>query len=295
MNESWSEKRRYLEVSRVQYHNDDYIEFLVHRVWGLNRPCRIVDFGCGRGYLAALLDPFLPSGSHYTGIDVAAALLEDARLASRGANLEQAFVQADARRTSFADGAFDVAICHALLMHLQDPLEVLREMRRVTRPGGLIICCEANRSAVNASLFVEELPQLMDLGLLQRFFAKQRDHSGKDPDIGVKLPVLFQRLGLENIQARITDSVRCILPPLETDAQRTLFQAVRSEMPAPISEQAAEAIRGRFETLGLTREEADQQIRHERRHAEEFAARGEQLHTVMPQMMFFCSGLVPGP
>jgi SAM-dependent methyltransferase len=254
-----------------------------------------VDFGCGRGYLAAQLDPFLPPGSHYTGIDVAAALLDDARRVAPGVNLERTFIQADAHRTPLADGAFDVAMCHSLLMHLSDPLEVLREMRRVTQPGGLMICCEANRSAVNASLFVEELPQLMDLGLLQRLFKRQREHSGKDPDIGVKLPVLFQRLGLENIQARITDSVRCVLPPLETDAQRSVFQAVRSEMPAPISEETAEAIRTRFEAIGLTREEADQQIRNEQRQAEEFASRGEQLHTVMPQMMLFCSGVVPGP
>ena len=134
----------------------------------------------------------------------------------------------------------------------------------------------------------------MDLGLLQRFLAKQKESSGQDPDIGVKLPVLFQRLGLENIQARITDSVRCVLPPLETDAQRSLFQAVRSEMPSAISEETAEAIRHRFEAIGLTRDEADQQIANEGRQAEEFAARGEQLHTVMPQMMLFCSGMIPG-
>ena len=105
--------------------------------------------------------------------------------------------------------------------------------------------------------------------------------------------MLFQQLGLERIQARVTDSVRCVLPPLETDEQQTLFEAVRSEMPQAISAEVAEAIRTRFEAVGLTRAEADEQIRNERRQAEAFSTRGEQLHTVMPQMMLFCSGRVP--
>ena len=252
MNESWSEKRRYLEVSRLHYHNDDYIEFLVRRVWRLETPCRIVDFGCGRGYLAALLDPFLPMGSEYTGLDVAEALLEEARQADPGRYARKTFVYSEAQRTPFADGAFDVAICHALLMHLSEPMEVLREMKRVTRPGGMNICCEANRSAVNAALFVAELARLMDLGLLQRLFERQREATGQDPDVGVKLPVFFQQLGLEDIQARITDSVRCVLPPLETPEQRALYEAVRSEMPQAISEETAQKIRARFEAAGLS-------------------------------------------
>jgi SAM-dependent methyltransferase len=293
MNDSWSEKRRYLEVSRFRYHNDDYIEFLVRRVWELNAPCRMVDFGCGRGYLAALLDPFLAPGSEYTGLDVAESLLKEARSNVPGGNAATTFVQADAGHAPFPDGSFDVAICHALLMHLSAPVEALREMMRVTRPGGLIICCEANRSAVNASLFVAELPGLMDLGLLQRFIEGNRELSGKDPDIGAKLPVLFQQLGLKNIQARMTDSVRCVLPPLESAEQKSMFEAVRSEMPQGISEEVAEVIRARFAAAGLTRSEADQQIQNERRQAEEFSRRGETLHTVMPQMMLFCSGRVP--
>jgi hypothetical protein len=100
-------------------------------------------------------------------------------------------------------------------------------------------------------------------------------------------------LGLENIQARITDSVRCILPPLESHSQRSVYEAVLTEMPREISEATAEAIRARFEAIGLTRAEADRQIHNERRQAEEFARRGDQLHTVMPQMMLFCSGAVP--
>jgi len=293
MNDSWSAKNQYLDISRVQYHNPDYIEFLVQRVWGIDGPCRIVDFGCGRGYLAGLLDPFLSPGSHYTGVDVAGRLLEEARQTVQCRNIETKFFLEDAHRTSFADASFDVAICHALLMHLGHPMKVLREMKRVTKPGGLVICCETNRSAVNASLYVAELPPLADLGVLQKLFERNRASTGKDPDIGVKLPVLFQQLGLEAIQARVTDCVRCVLPPLDTPEQKRLFEAVRSEMLGEISEEVAAAARTRLEAAGLTQDEAARQIQNERKMAEEFATCGEQLHTVLPQMMLFCSGRVP--
>lgn len=285
----------YLEASRFRYHNSDYIEFLVRRVWALDEPCSIADFGCGLGYVANLLDPFLTPGSRYTGLDVSKPLLEEATRKIRCTNLSTEFMHANAQQTPLADGSFDVAICHALLMHLPDPMGTLREMVRIVKPGGLIICCEANRSAVNASHFVSEIARsaMIDLGILQRFIERNRAATGADPDIGVKLPVMFHALGLEGIQARVTDCVRCVLPPLVTSEQQSLFEAVRSELPAVISDEMAEKIRSRFQLLGLSRSEAEQQIEKERFLADTFAERGRDLHTVLPQMMIFCSGRTP--
>ncbi len=55
-------------------------------------------------------------------------------------NLE--FVQADATDLPFADGEFDAVTMSFGLRNVIDPRRALRELRRVTRPGGRIVVCE---------------------------------------------------------------------------------------------------------------------------------------------------------
>ncbi|SEJ55798.1 Methyltransferase domain-containing protein [Paenibacillus polymyxa] len=65
----WDNKIDYLRSTRWLYYNDDYLEFLIQKVWKINKPVEIVDYGCGFGYLGLKLLPLLPNGSTYTGID----------------------------------------------------------------------------------------------------------------------------------------------------------------------------------------------------------------------------------
>jgi SAM-dependent methyltransferase len=43
----------------------------------------------------------------------------------------------------FGDGSFSIAVTRYSLHHLLDPLSALKEMRRVTRPGGRVVVCDA--------------------------------------------------------------------------------------------------------------------------------------------------------
>ena len=47
----WNDKIEYLQNTREEFWNDDYLEFLVNQVWKLDKPCKIIDFGCGYGFL----------------------------------------------------------------------------------------------------------------------------------------------------------------------------------------------------------------------------------------------------
>ncbi|SPY13249.1 type 12 methyltransferase [Paenibacillus polymyxa] len=42
----WDIKIDYLRNTRWLYYNDDYLEFLIQKVWKINKPVEIVDYGC---------------------------------------------------------------------------------------------------------------------------------------------------------------------------------------------------------------------------------------------------------
>lgn len=110
---------------------------------------RVLDLGSGQGNttrcLAEALDP-----SECIGVEYDAALVDYAR--TRPDNPASVrFQQGDATQLPFPDASFDVAFCRYLLIHIADPLRVVREMLRVVRPGGFVVAYEGDFSAVGTS------------------------------------------------------------------------------------------------------------------------------------------------
>ena len=88
--------------------------------------CRILDVGCGSGWLA---DHF----ADYTGVDGSPEAVREAT--ARGRNVTQADVD---EPLPFPDASFEGAILKDLLEHVRDPVAVVGEVARVLRPGGLV-------------------------------------------------------------------------------------------------------------------------------------------------------------
>lgn len=88
------------------------------------RDARVLDVGCGSGWLADHFD-------RYTGVDASPEAV--AAAAARGRHVLHASV---AEPLPFEDASFDGAILKDLLEHVEDPVHVVREVRRVLRPGG---------------------------------------------------------------------------------------------------------------------------------------------------------------
>jgi len=87
---------------------------------------KLLDVGCGSAWLAEHFDD-------YTGLDGAPEAVEAA--AARGRRVQLGSV---ADPLPFPDAAFDGAIVKDLLEHVDDPVHVVREVRRVLRPGGSV-------------------------------------------------------------------------------------------------------------------------------------------------------------
>lgn len=95
----------------------------------------IADIGCGNGaYLAELARRGF--GGHVIGVDMSPGMLAAAR--ERGAG-DAALVNADATALPLRAARADVTLAVHMLYHVPEPLDAVRELRRITRPGGRVI------------------------------------------------------------------------------------------------------------------------------------------------------------
>jgi SAM-dependent methyltransferase len=87
-----------------------------------DEPVRILDVGCGpKPYFPF----FAPVAAEYVGVDV----VENPAAELRG----------PVENLPVEDASFDVVLCTQVLEHCDDPAQAVRELRRVTRPGGRVL------------------------------------------------------------------------------------------------------------------------------------------------------------
>ncbi|EJR61955.1 hypothetical protein IIO_02863 [Bacillus cereus VD115] len=226
----WNSKLTYLKNTRDLYYNDDYVSFLVNTVWKITKPVHIVDYGCGYGYLGLVLMPLLPEGSKYTGIDSGKTLIAEARELFRLLPYESEFIEGDATEIELND-KYDIAICHAFLLHMNTPKMMLEKMIHSIKKGGKIICFEPHWIS-NMSSYVldgENQSEIIKLGALQKLFEKDAQRNGKDGNIGMKIPMYLSKLGVKNIESRVSDKVNFLDSSMHYNDKHSLYHSLREE------------------------------------------------------------------
>jgi SAM-dependent methyltransferase len=147
----------------------------------------ILETGCGTGAVLGSMQHLLPSTRFY-GIDLRTDYLQEAQLVAPRSQL----AGADAAALPFGDAAFEAVICHYFLLWVNDPLAVLAEMKRVTRPGGAVI-------ALAEPDYGGRIDYPMPLAELGRLQGQALQIQGADPFMGRQLSALFHRAGLTDI------------------------------------------------------------------------------------------------
>jgi ubiquinone/menaquinone biosynthesis C-methylase UbiE len=150
----------------------------------------LLDVGCGTGALLTELEgnPQL----QVFGLDLMASNLRFAQAMSPNTHL----VQADALNTPFPQNFFDISLTHFVLLWVADPLQCLKELSRITRPGGSILALAEPDYGARMDYPVE----LARLGNWQR---QALEHQGANPTIGRKLRSLFLQAELKNVECGI--------------------------------------------------------------------------------------------
>lgn len=105
---------------------------------------RVLDVGCGGGLLAEAL---ARTGARVTGIDLAPAMIEVARLHAAESALAVDYRLSSAEAVAAAEPAgFDVVTCMEMLEHVPEPAAMTATLAQLLRPGGALFVSTINRN-----------------------------------------------------------------------------------------------------------------------------------------------------
>jgi ubiquinone/menaquinone biosynthesis C-methylase UbiE len=166
---------------------------------------RVLDVGCGPGSITEELAALVgPTGS-VLGIDAAPEVVELARAERTRPQHDLRYEVMDVMDLDLDDDSFDVVHAHQVLQHLADPVGALREMARVTRPGGLV----AVRDADYAAMTWHPASAAMDDWLA--LYRRTARGNGAEPDAGRRLLEWATAAGLTDVTA--SASAWCFATP----------------------------------------------------------------------------------
>jgi len=146
----------------------------------------LLDVGCGPGTITVEFADRLAPG-RVVGLDAAAEVIARASSEFHRENLE--FIVGSAYELPFDDDTFDVVHTHQTLQHVADPVAVLREMRRVAKPGGIV----AAREVDYAGTFW--YPELPGLDAWIALYDRVHRSNGGEPDAGRRLKAWAREAG----------------------------------------------------------------------------------------------------
>ena len=181
---------------RIETHREfsaapDDVEAEVLRVVLPHVRTALLDAGCGTGSFLARLRTFSDAW-RLEGVDTSPAAVTNVNAAGRAtARL------ADVADLPYPDGAFDVTTARHMLYHVAEPVSAVRELARVTRPGGLVVATVNHRDGLPrvVGLVTDEMTKA---GVEVRFTA-----GSSDSDL---LPEQLEQGGLTEVSVRRCDN-----------------------------------------------------------------------------------------
>lgn len=151
----------------------------------------ILDVGCGPGTITADFAALASQGK-VIGIDFVESIIQQATEHAASRDLKNVtFQKVDANVLPFEDNTFDIVHCHQVLQHVKNPVAILKEMRRVAKPGGLVAAREADY------LTFAWYPEPIKLSRWMELYQKVAQANGGEPNAGRYCHVWAREAGFE--------------------------------------------------------------------------------------------------
>jgi ubiquinone/menaquinone biosynthesis C-methylase UbiE len=154
---------------------------------------RWLEVGCGSGVLCRLMAPRIMPRGRIHGLDISLEILKVARQLAGEAGLAETvvFEVGGAERLPFASDTFDSTFAARVLLHVSNPIGVVSEMARVTKPFGWVTVMDWDFETV--------VVDHSDRELTRRLLHWRTDHEGGDNWSGRKLWRYMIKAGLTNL------------------------------------------------------------------------------------------------
>jgi ubiquinone/menaquinone biosynthesis C-methylase UbiE len=185
------------EAQRLERKTDQSLAEQQFRWAGLTSRMSALEVGCGSGATTRVMARLAAPGS-VVGIDQSAVRLAEGRRLAARAKLMVEFREGDAYCLPFTAGHFDFAWSRFLFQYLPQPQLALKELIRVTRPGGIVTVADLDGQIEQFYPLTPKLRAELDDAL--RLLAQ----TGFDTRIGRKLYSMFFEAGLRELQVRVT-------------------------------------------------------------------------------------------
>jgi ubiquinone/menaquinone biosynthesis C-methylase UbiE len=153
----------------------------------------VLDVGCGAGEVCVELAAIVGPAGRVAGVDLSEAMVEAARRNVAASGKPVDLRAASAYELPFADGAFDAVRSERVFQHLDDPEAALREMLRVTKPGGRVVLSDPDHG--QAGLALDDPAHRRIYEALQRAMTKMI----VNPHSGTRLRGMLVRAGLDDV------------------------------------------------------------------------------------------------
>jgi ubiquinone/menaquinone biosynthesis C-methylase UbiE len=178
-------------IERLEYRATDptftaYREAYL-RLIDLPHAAAVLDLGCGTGVVARAIAARDGFAGTVTGVDQSPEFVAAARRLADGDGVE--FVVGDAHALDLPAATFDATVAHTLVSHVRDPLAVLAEAARVTRPGGWVAIFDGDYASLTFGSSDPRLGEVMERAIQSIIMSS--------PRVMRELPRLLPQAGLE--------------------------------------------------------------------------------------------------
>lgn len=221
----------YFEDYRDFWWNKDFLDLTAGRL-GLGNVESMLDVGCGQGHWTRILAPYLHPDKKIFAVDKDPRWYgSNEELKNFFANLDIPFTlkEGDAQQLPFEDNSFDLVTCQTVLIHVPNPNAALNEMKRVLKPGGILLCVEPNnivQSLIKTSVTENEsVEEKLDHIKYRLIIEKGKKALGQgDNSLGDLLPGMFAKQGLQNIEVHLSDKAIAMYPPYDNEEQQATIK-----------------------------------------------------------------------